>query len=125
MNYDVFLICPVRNASEKQKKEMSEYIVKLKSEGKKVYYPGTDTNQVDLIGYRICNDNRKAIEESKEVHIYFDGNSVGSLFDLGMAFALKKKLYIVNKDEYVITNTRSFSNITMEWDRISCETQDV
>ena len=124
MNYDVFLICPVRNASEKQKKEMSEYIVKLKKEGKKVYYPGTDTNQIDSIGYRICNDNRKAIEESKEVHIYFDGNSVGSLFDLGMAFALKKKLYIVNKDEYVLTNTRSFSNITMEWDRISCETQD-
>ena len=34
MNYDVFLICPVRNASEKQKKEMSEYIAKLKSEGR-------------------------------------------------------------------------------------------
>jgi hypothetical protein len=121
MMYDVFLICPVRNASEKQKKEMTEYIIKLKLEGKKVYYPGTDTNQVDLIGYRICNDNRKAIEESKEVHIYFDVNSAGSLFDLGMAFALKKKLYIVNKGEYVITNTRSFANITMEWDRISWE----
>ena len=93
---------------------MSEYIAKLKSEGKKVYYPGTDTNQLDSIGYRICDDNRKAIE----------GKSTGSFFDLGMSFALKKRLYIVNKSEYVMTKTKSFENITTEWDRISCKTQD-
>ena len=103
---------------------MSEYIAKLKSEGKKVYYPGTDTNQLDSIGYRICDDNRKAIEESREVHIYFDGKSTGSFFDLGMSFALKKRLYIVNKSEYVMTKTKSFENITTEWDRISCKPRD-
>ena len=108
------LWCIFNLSNEKQKREMSEYIAKLKSEGKKVYYPGTDTNQLDSIGYRICDDNRKAIE----------GKSTGSFFDLGMSFALKKRLYIVNKSEYVMTKTKSFENITTEWDRISCKPRD-
>lgn len=116
---DIFLICPVRNATEEQKEKMTQYINDLESEGKKVYYPARDTNQVDSIGYRICCDNRDAIKEADEIHIFYDPNSSGSLFDLGMAFALDKKLTLVNIDDITSTPTKSFSNMIKEWSRRS------
>lgn len=111
--FDVFLICPVRSASEEQKKEIGAYIEKLNAEGKKVYYPATDTNQTDDIGFRICKDNAVAILNSKEVHIFWDKNSQGSLFDLGVAFALCKPLVIANKIEK--TEGKSFANMLLKW----------
>jgi hypothetical protein len=115
MKYDVFLICPVRDANETQKTVMKDYINKLELEGKKVYYPARDTNQIDNIGFRICTDNKKAIEESKEIHIFFDKTSQGSLFDLGMAFALEKPLTIVNIEDLEKTETKSFTNMILKW----------
>ena len=69
--YDVFLICPVRDADDVQKARMRAYIDKLKGEGKKVYYPADDTVQTgDDTGYRICQDNVRAIFKSRAVHIF-------------------------------------------------------
>jgi nucleoside 2-deoxyribosyltransferase len=116
---NVFLICPVRNATEEQKEKMAQYISDLESVDKKVYYPARDTNQVDSIGYRICCDNKNAIKEADEIHIFYDPNSSGSLFDLGMAFALDKKLTLVNIDDIPSTPTKSFSNMIKEWSKNS------
>lgn len=116
MKYDVFLICPVRDATTEQKEAMSAYITKLEKAGKKVYYPAHDTNQIDNVGFRICSDNRDAIISSKEIHIFWDKNSQGSLFDLGMAFALDKPLFIVNKDMGIKTEAKSFSNMILAWE---------
>ena len=55
------MICPVRNASEEQKIEMHAYIKQAESQGHKIYYPARDTDQNDLVGYRICTDNKNAI----------------------------------------------------------------
>lgn len=119
MKYDVFLICPVRNADSEQKKRLEEYISRLESEGKIVYYPARDTDQVDSTGYRICCDNRQAIYEAKEVHLFYDPTSQGSLFDLGMTFMadllLGKSIVLVNKDDIEITPHKSFSNMVIEW----------
>jgi len=115
--YDVFLICPVREASEEQKERMIGYISKLENWGLKVYYPARDTNQEDHIGYRICTDNANAIQNSDEVHIFFDPNSKGTIFDLGVAFALKKKLVIVNPEEVKPTEGKSFTNMIIEWSK--------
>ena len=112
---DIFLICPVRNASVEQKARMKTYIDSLEAEGKTVYYPARDTNQVDISGYRICSDNREAIKNSKEVHIIWDKNSQGSLFDLGIVFALEKPLTVVNLEDLEITEAKSFSNMVREW----------
>lgn len=117
MKYDVFLICPVRNATEDQKAWMKGHIEILESAGKKVYYPARDTDQNDNIGFRICEDNRSAIFDSKEIHIFWDKDSQGSLFDLGMAFMLSKPLFIVNKNEITPTDRKSFANMILEWDR--------
>ena len=95
--YDIFLICPVRNVTEKQKKQMMNYIDQLELGGAKVYYPTRDNpyEDTDAVGYQICKENTNAIKNSKEVHIFWDKDSQGSLFDLGSAFALDKKLRIV------------------------------
>ena len=115
-DYDVFLICPVRNATPDQKAEMQSYIDGLEAQGKKVYYPARDTNQNDIVGWQICGDNRWAIKHSKEVHIFYDPASTGSLFDLGMAFATHKYLKLVNIDKVEATDgTKSFNNLIRYW----------
>ena len=116
--YDVFLICPVREANPEQKAKMEAYIAKLEGEGKKVYYPARDTNQVDDIGLRICQDNREAIRKSREVHIFYDPKSEGSRFDLGIAFANDSTLRIVNPDDFELTPGKSFANMITAWSKL-------
>ena len=94
---------------------MQNYIDQLENKGLNIYYPARDTNQDDTIGYRICTDNKNAIQDSKEVHIWFDPNSQGTLFDLGMAFSFNKPLYIVNINEIIPTNSKSFTNVILKW----------
>lgn len=108
-----FLICPVRGHSAD---ELSEVVRILEARGFRVHFPHRDTNQNDKIGYRICKDNLHAIEKSKVVHIHFDPESKGSLFDLGMAFALRKKLIVLNNIEK--TTDKSFQNVLLHWQKV-------
>ena len=108
----IFLICPVRGITEGEMISIERYVLDVERSGHhKVYWPPRDTNQNDLIGLRICGDNRQAIEDADEVHIWWDGKSQGSLFDLGMAFALKKKIFLVNFGSVQITPHKSFDNL--------------
>jgi hypothetical protein len=113
--YDVFLICPVRNASELQKSQMAKYIKSLEDKGLSVYYPIRDTNQKDRYGFKICSDNKKAMENSKEIHLFWDKTSQGTLFDLGMAFYSGKDLILVNPKTLENTEGKSFSNMIAIW----------
>jgi len=113
--YDVFLICPVRNANEEQKEKMKEYINNLESLNKKVYYPARDTNQEDTTGLKICKDNCKAIKQSKEIHIFWDSTSQFTYFDLGMVFMANKELTIVNTDDLIITGHKSADDMINDW----------
>lgn len=89
----IFLIHPVRNITPDMKQKMDEYRRTLEEQGCEVYDPLYHTNQVDPTGgYRICTDNMNAIKRADEVHVAWDGVSKGSLFDLGVAFALGKKI---------------------------------
>ena len=116
----IFLICPVRNATEDQKKRMTEYIEELESNGNKVHYPARDTKQEDLTGgWNICTTNKNAILESDEVHIFWDDKSTGSLFDLGVAFGANKKLVVVNPGAIDTSNTKSFHNVINYWNNLN------
>jgi len=116
----IFLICPVRNATAEQKEKMEEYIKQQEQLGNKVYYPARDTNQFDDTGgWRICSDNKRAIREADEVHIFWDDKSVGSIFDLGVAFAFNKKLIVVNPEAINTSNTKSFHNVIDYWRKLS------
>ena len=70
---------------------------KLRAEGHEVYVPGVQTKQdTDVLTISIAN--REAMRKADEVKIIWDGTSHGVIFDLGMAFAMEKKMEL----DYVI-----------------------
>lgn len=116
----VFLICPVRKASEEVQATIEGYISRLEAAGYKVHYPPRDTEQVDPEGgITICTQNTDAIREADEVHVYWDKESGGSKFDLGAAFILRKPLYIVNPQDIKATEGKSFENVVLRWGKPS------
>ena len=112
----VFIICPVRNLTPEEDKEIKVYINMLESKGIKVHYPPRDTNQNDSIGLRICSDNKKALRESDRIDIYLNSSSSGTLFDFGMAFALEKPICLINRDKLKPTDGKSFINVLLSLD---------
>ena len=117
MKKKIFLICPVRNITEEQKEKTKQYIERLEQQGHKVHWPPRDTNQDDPIGLRICTDNAAAIIWADEIHIWWDPNSQGSLFDFGMSFICyilgSKKIVLANPDEVKPTEKKSFNNVLL------------
>ena len=108
-----FLICPVRG----HEPEETEYIVKqLDEQGFDVHWPHRDTNQDDDTGLNICKENRDAIHNADCVFIVWDGKSTGSLFDLGMAFAMNKPIHVISLPDP--TDHKSFQNMVREWERV-------
>jgi len=86
-DYDEFLICTVREASDEDKTFLENYVREKEVMGKRIYYPARDTNQIDETGgYRICCDNNEGMRHSREVVVYWTKKSQGTKFDLGMAF---------------------------------------
>lgn len=105
-----FLICPVR--SGKYKGEAERWVEMLEEEGVEVYYPPRDTDQADDgVGLHICEQNRAAIESADSVYVIYDKDSKGSHFDLGMAFALRKPIRLINVDDP--TPHKSFFNFLL------------
>ena len=109
----VFLICPVRNLEETEKEKIGSYVSKLEQNGSKVHWPPRDTNQEDSIGLRICQDNREAIREADEVHVWWNPSSQGSLFDLGISFGMEKKFVLANPEAVQSTPHKSFNNVLL------------
>jgi hypothetical protein len=110
----IFLICPVRGIDKQTKSDIAAYVAKLEVAGTKVYWPLRDTNQDgDTIGNRICTDNRAALSMASSVHVWWSSGSLGTLFDLGMAWALNKPLVLAN--EVTPTEHKSFQNLVRWW----------
>ena len=107
-----FIICTVRGASEEYKKKLEDYVAKLESEGNEIHLPHRDTNQAGS-GTQICTQNMKAIMESDEVHVFYNPDSQGTHFDLGVAFAFGKKLKVVENISY--GEGKSFAGMIDEW----------
>ncbi len=114
----IFLICPVRSASDPQKVEMDRYVDALEGIGYRVHYPPRDTNQIDVIGgINILHQNMEAILKADEVHVYWDENSKGSYHDFGEAFITRKPIYVVNKSRIKPTQGKSYSNVLLSLDK--------
>jgi nucleoside 2-deoxyribosyltransferase len=86
------MIMPVRVTSEEVNQFASNYCQALETFGHEVHFPVRDAPQDDPTGRMICEVHRIAMLEADEVHVLWDINSKGSHFDLGMAYALGKKL---------------------------------
>ncbi len=108
------MISPVRNLDLETKEKIEEYVRGQEWLGNQVYWPLRDTNQKKE-EVEICKSNRKAIRKADEVHVWFDEESKGSLFDLGMAFAYHKKIVLVNKMKP--TKKKSFRNFLLQYEQ--------
>ena len=71
---------------------------KLIKEGHEAMVPAFD-NFPGMDDYAVCKYNRKLIEQADEVHMFWDQRSLGTIFDMGMVFALRKKMRIIYLEE--------------------------
>lgn len=113
----IYLICPVRLATDKNKEYLNAYVDYLEKEGNDVYYPARDNpyEKIDKVGDMICKANEFAIVWSDEVHIYWIEESTGSKFDLGLTFAHQKPIVILNDIKVEIRDKPSFKNLLNSW----------
>jgi len=109
---NIFIICTVRRASPAYVKKLEDYTGRLEEWGHVVHLPHRDTNQNDT-GINICKQNRGAIKKSDEVHIFYSPESTGTHFDMGVAFALNKKIVVVENVEY--GPGKSYPRMLDEW----------
>lgn len=118
----IFLACPVRGINNEYRQGIEAQVKFLESQGHVVHYPPRDTNQQDPTGFQICFDNRKAIETADVVYVIWDGKSQGVLFDLGIAFALRKPIRTAIGYMPAVTNGKSFQNMIFAWEEadLSC-----
>ncbi len=115
-NTKVFIICTIRSATQEYLNKLEAYVSDLESNGIKVYAPHRDTNQM-VLGYEICKQNMQGIIDADEVHIFYNSKSQGTHFDMGVAFALNKKIVIIENEELI--EGKSFQRMLVEWQQFA------
>lgn len=108
----IFIICSVRNTTDEYKAILEKYTQALEKEGHIVHLPHRDTNQL-ATGFEICSQNKEAIKNADEVHIFYSSQSTGTHFDMGVAFAMSKKIVIVETE--LFDEKKSFARMIWEW----------
>ena len=115
---NIFIICTVRNATQEYLDNLYSYVEKLEADGHYVHLPPRDTKQEDNTGgYIICDTNASAIEKAHEVHISYNEKSLGTHFDLGVAFALKKKIHVFEQPTLDESVSKSFQKMMRYWEK--------
>lgn len=108
----IFIICPVRIATPGYKERLENYTATLEVQGHEVHLPHRDTDQ-KASAFEICTQNANAIDAADEVHIFYLPESQGIHFDLGVTFAKKKKIKIIQTVD--LTVGKSFQNMLDHW----------
>lgn len=88
----IYVICPVRSADPDSTQRIRGYVMDLRKDGHYVFFPPDDAPQSDPTGKAIVEVEREAVREADEIHVFWDVDSRGSHFDLGMAVAFEKKI---------------------------------
>lgn len=107
----VFLISPVRNTEP----ETLQHVVDWLEREHIVYWPMRDTEQT-ATSLQICEQNRAAIKSADLVYVFWDPNSEGTVFDLGMAFAMQKEVRVINPNDVEVTEGKSFENFLLAYE---------
>lgn len=84
----------------------------LEQDGNEVKLPAFDSYK-DMNEYEVCKYNKEAIEWANIVHVIWDARSSGTIFDLGMCFALQKPIKII------YLNGKTFINFIKQYDEKS------
>lgn len=93
---NIYIICAVRNADADRVSSIRQYVEQQRYCGHVVHFPPDDAPQGDPTGEGICRTHLAAMKEADEVHVFWDVESKGSHFDLGMAYALGKSVVPVH-----------------------------
>ncbi len=115
----VFLITPVRSLTDWEKNAIEIYLHNLESHDVQVYWPYRDTDYSDPSGFSAFTRHKEVMKSADEVHIWWNPASEESVFLLGMAWAMGKRLAIANSitvKEHVRQNPgRSFPALMLQW----------
>ena len=111
----IYIICPVRNITAEQKKEIDDYVANLEAEGHIVHYPPRDVNQNDETGWNICAQHRAVMKTCDRIDIFWDKTSTGSHFDLGMAFMMEQMPIKLVKKYQDDTAGKSYVKMMKMW----------
>lgn len=112
MKKQIFIISPVRNMQAHimaKLLQQKDYYSKL---GYNVYIPYIDTDQT-VSELNICLKNIDEIKKSEFLLIYFEEDSIGSIYDIGVSMSLNKK--IININEIQKTDSKSFNNLLIDY----------
>jgi len=71
------------------------YTMAMELNGTSVFFPLRDTKQIKTTANAVLHSNLKGIKDADEVHVIWDGSSYGTIFDIGMAYALGKTVKVV------------------------------
>ncbi len=117
---NIYVVCPIRNATPRQIDAVREHVMRMEKEGHRVHWPYRNTVQEDETnGFRVCLENRSAIERANLVAVYWDPASAGSLFDLGIAWALRKPIMLLNY--FDVPDGRVFERVLLRWEAMGCD----
>jgi len=109
----VYIICPVTSGTPIC---VYRYVISLLRQGIDVFFPPVDAPQHDQTGVEIVESEKNAIEWADEVHVFWDKTSKGSHFDLGMAYALGKKIKLIDHFSFD-DEGKSYYKVIMEWQK--------
>lgn len=107
-----FIICSVRNATEELKEKLESFANELENKGWSIHLPHRDTNQ-NATSIEICRQNYAAIKEAGTIFIFYNSGSLGTHFDMGMAFALNKEIVVIENEKF--NENKSFARLLAEW----------
>jgi hypothetical protein len=82
--------------------DIEEHRKKLEREGhavRRAAYDDLNANE-----YQICAFNKAGIKWADVVHVFWDSRSIGTQFDIGMAFALDKPIQIMRLNPKTLRN---------------------
>jgi hypothetical protein len=111
----IYLICPVRNITDEQKREIDEYVAYQERLGNEVHYPPRDVDQTDATGWNICAQHRQAMKGCTRTDVFWDSQSSGSHFDLGMAFMMEEMPVKIVKAYRPDNEGKSFLKMMKMW----------
>lgn len=107
----ICIICPVRHADEYDQIFLANYVTDLEQRhGHTVHWPPRDMIKDDH-GIRIAQNYLNCMRLADEVHVWWptDRISQGVTFEVGAAFALGKKIVIIN--DVPAVHTADYQNV--------------
>jgi len=110
---NIAIICSVRGAEQEYIDRLYKYVEGLEYLGNHVHFPHRDNDQEGR-GIEICRQNAEGIAGADEVHVFYNPDSQGTHFDMGMAFVLGKKVLVM--ESIPLTEGKSFQRMLVEWE---------